>query len=1539
MSSDARFRRAKDIFERAVELRGTDLAVFVDRACAGDAELAAEIAALLKADTSTAALPELMPVTLLATTWTRAEEALPALVAGYRIIERLGEGGMGVVYLAEQETPIRRRVALKLIRPGVGTKEVLSRFQNERQALALMSHANIAAVFDAGSTPEGSPYFVMEYVPGEPITAYCDKHRLSLRERLALFGPVCQAVQHAHQKGIIHRDIKPSNVLVTVRDGIATPKVIDFGVAKATNQHLTEHTVFTHQGMLIGTPEYMSPEQAEMSALDIDTRADIYSLGVLLYELLTGTLPFDPRSLRNKGYAEIQRIIREVEPPKPSTRLSSASSPAGGIAGAQPPDSNTIVEAAAARRQTDARTLIRHVRGDLDWIVMKALEKDRTRRYGSATELAADVTRHLTGEPVSAGPPTFQYRAVKFLRRYRAAAFASATFATTLMVAAIGMSWLYLEANSARRNAEVAERVAKDGAARTERTNKFLRAVVRLGDPISFWGTNERGATTDLRDVLLSADSRIDEFFADDPVTAAGWRSTIGQTLLGIGPTDKGLELLVAASNSFAEQLGELNPKTLACRVQLMRGYGFDGRHQEALALGEMLLPQIETISDEESRRELRLKIQSFTIDSTAALGWHEKTLRSYDEFIALQGQAYEPGQLNSAGRGRAAWAMLRLGRREDALALCERNLKETLEWAGSDHLNTIYARETLLAVSKLSPATMDPHTRIREHLKLWNDSKRVFGKLDLRTIHKGGAIAQMLIDADRNLEGAAVLRDNIALRREALGLAHFDTRWAVGALATLLAKDNREGPFLAECEAAASLARDMYGEDSSDYVGEVILWATALEGAERFDAALETVLTVKRIVLSMPERSIDTQRAWLEKLDDLLGHFGRLEEAEQTLAAQLLVDPEWVGGWARVGWRQVGLKRWTAGEASYRRAIQLEPRPNGSIHCGLAEALRGQDRLDEAMSEVEVAERFAPDWSNPEWTRGAIAQRLIELDQRTRAATLLRTSIVRRRQLFSVANSETRWAVGALATLLAKDNREDPFLAECEAAASLARDVYGEDSSDYVGEVILWATALEGAERFDAALEALSRVRTIALSLPPAHIETRRTWIERSDDFLGRLNRLEDARQGLAAAVAEDPSWAGGWSRLGWRQLNLSQWPAAERSYRQAIHLKLDPDASIHRGLAEALRGQRKLIDALGEIEIAERVSPEWADAAWIHGLIELDLDRPVDAAASLQRAVRLAPMWSDPRARLGVALYRCGEKLQAADSFVEATRLDANWCWPHFEAGRCFVELGRFAEAEQFLSAACAMDARWGDHWLFLARALEGMQKALDATCVLDSGISAVPDRADLRSERERLLSTLTADDLNLYEQINRLRAEHIAQSEVRLAIDRLEGGLAERRQRLHQLASRVGTTRYSANDAAWRIVRLSGRDIAEYERGLKLVNDACSPKPSGGWPSAGDDPAVLNTLGVAYFRTGRDAEAVAALNKSNAQSAGAGRPELPHNWAFLALSYRRLGDESAAEQARNHFDSLASAAQWVSDPEIAAMRIEITRAWADN
>jgi serine/threonine protein kinase/tetratricopeptide (TPR) repeat protein len=474
-------RQIVSLLGEAVELSSPEeRAAFLDQACAGDPGKRARVEALLRAYEAAGNFlggnrPSPGPV--------EVDEELPinerpgTVIGPYKLMEQIGEGGMGLVFVAEQQHPVRRKVALKVIKPGMDTRQVIARFEAERQALALMDHPNIAKVLDGGATDSGRPYFVMELVKGVLITEYCDQNQVPIRGRLELFSHVCEALQHAHQKGIIHRDIKPSNVLVASHDGKPVVRVIDFGVAKAIGRQLTDTTVYTQFAQLIGTPLYMSPEQAGESSLDIDTRSDIYSLGVLLYELLTGTTPFDKERLHQVGYDEMRRIIREEEPPRPSTRISTLvgrveRTPLTPPAGDTSCTSSVLhtsydVVTIASQRKSDPKRLSQLFRGELDWIVMKALEKDRNRRYETASAFVADVQRYLQDEPVLAYPPSASYRVRKFVRRNKGPVTAAAVVLLALSGGIVGTTWQAVRATRERNDKETAlERVVEERGAK-----------------------------------------------------------------------------------------------------------------------------------------------------------------------------------------------------------------------------------------------------------------------------------------------------------------------------------------------------------------------------------------------------------------------------------------------------------------------------------------------------------------------------------------------------------------------------------------------------------------------------------------------------------------------------------------------------------------------------------------------------------------------------------------------------------------------------------------------------------------------------------------------------------------------------------------------------------------------------------------------------------------------------------------------------------------------------------------------------------------
>jgi serine/threonine protein kinase/WD40 repeat protein len=581
---------AKCIFGKALELPApADRAAYLDQACGDNAALRSEVAGLLRALEKAGHFmshPAFKPLD------GKDDDTIserPGTVIGpYKLMERIGEGGMGLVFVAEQQQPVRRKVALKVIKPGMDTREVIARFEAERQALALMDHPNIAHVLDAGSTPSDRPYFVMELVRGVPITEFCDANRLTLRERLKLFIDVCNAVQHAHQKGLIHRDLKASNIMITLHDGTPVVKVIDFGVAKAIGQQLTEKTIYTRFTEMIGTPLYMSPEQAEMSGLDIDTRSDIYSLGVLLYELLTGTTPFDTERLRTAAFDEMRRIIREEEPPRPSKRISTLASlecggstplssrssadsaldrpdaenresrcaakesgvkPAHSTNSAAKPAHCKDLKTIAAQRRTEPRKLSQLFRGELDWIVMKALEKDRKMRYETASAFAADVLRYLHDERVLACPPTLAYQVRKFVRRNRKPVAAASLLLLALVVGVVGTTWQMTRATAARavavneakqkeaalRAAQDSERDAKEqlfaALLNQAQARRFSRQMgQRLDSLAALAKAAEIGASERLRDEAIAA------MALPDVRRVPGWRSnTPGTTVVAYG--------------------------------------------------------------------------------------------------------------------------------------------------------------------------------------------------------------------------------------------------------------------------------------------------------------------------------------------------------------------------------------------------------------------------------------------------------------------------------------------------------------------------------------------------------------------------------------------------------------------------------------------------------------------------------------------------------------------------------------------------------------------------------------------------------------------------------------------------------------------------------------------------------------------------------------------------------------------------------------------------------------------------------------------
>ena len=598
-------------------------------------------------------------------------ERVGGQIGPYKLLSALGEGGFAIVYLAEQERPVKRRVALKIIKPGMDSKEVIARFEAERQALALLDHPNIAHVFEAGTTEEGYPYFIMEHVNGVSVTEYCDSHKLSIADRLGLFIQICEAVQHAHQKGIIHRDIKPSNILVASHQDKALPKVIDFGIAKAITQPLTERTLFTEKGQLVGTPEYMSPEQVQMSARDIDTRSDIYSLGVLLYELLTGVMPFDPQKLRECGLDDLRRIIREQDPKTPSTRLTSLGEYAQKI---------------AESRGTSVATLAKRLHEELEWIPLMAMRKDRTRRYRSASELADDIRNYLGGIPLIAGPESRTYRLKKFVSRNRMLVGSVAAMLVVLVAAVFVSTGFAIKEAQARAEATASEYEAERQAQISKAVSDFLR-----DDLLSSVDPYVAGHEVTVRSFLDAASEKLEGKFEQEPLVEASIRHTLGNTYRNIGDFDSAQTHLELAQKIRSEKLGEQDTDTLSTMDGLARVYWRQGRYDKAQSLFTKTV---------EGRQQVLGAKDAGTLSSMNGLavlyfsqGRYDKAESLYEKILAINRVLLGEEDVSTLlFMGNLATVYRFQGRYEEAEPLYEKAIEHERRLLGSEHPDTLYS-------------------------------------------------------------------------------------------------------------------------------------------------------------------------------------------------------------------------------------------------------------------------------------------------------------------------------------------------------------------------------------------------------------------------------------------------------------------------------------------------------------------------------------------------------------------------------------------------------------------------------------------------------------------------------------------------------------------------------------------------------------------------------------------------------------------------------------------------------------------------------
>jgi len=837
-------------------------------------------------------------------------EAAGTQIGHYRLLEQIGEGGMGTIWMAEQREPVRRRVALKIVKLGMDTRQVVARFEAERQALALMDHPHIAKVLDAGATEAGRPYFVMEYIKGIPILDYCDRERLDTTARLELFASVCHAIQHAHQKGIIHRDLKPSNILVALHDGVPMPKVIDFGIAKATHGELTTKTLFTEHRQMIGTPAYMSPEQAEMSGLDIDTRSDIYSLGVLLYELLTGTTPFDTKRLLESGLDEMLRAIREDEPHTPSTRISKLG------------DTGTRT---AQQRRVEPRRLCLLLRGDLDWIVMKCLEKDRTRRYETANGLAADLKRHLADEPVTAGPPGSAYKLRKFVRRNRLKVFAGSVVAVALLVGIVAASWGWVEAsraNAAALEREVeAQHQASAEQARFARNAEAVAALLdqcadalRAGDASKGTvaldaarkrageggaeGETERLARLDADLELSNALDAIDQFrwtwkgrsFGDPAVAATRTREALQD--FGADPEFTAVEEAAARVQASAIR-GRL-------LLVLNRLFFLEGTKERLETLRDLLRRADpdgfrDGFRDAFVARDL-LKLQSFARD--AAL------LEQPPEFVAALGQS---GVLAEARR------------------------REVLQAAAMRRPSDLALLMSMQGLPSMEKEESTPQ-RIR-----WLQAALA---ADPRSAAAYTNLGVSLRDQDRDDAAAACYRQAIALDPENAAVPYNN----LGAALNAKGRHAEAIPF-----SRKSVALDPTWTMAQSNLGE------ALAALGQWDEAIDCYRNAL---------AVDPKDAYVHAVyGDAMRLTGRIDEAIASYRKSIELDPTRAAPYVQLGETLLKQGKSDEGLACLETAVGIEPR-TPSLRGRLGDAYKALGRMDDAIGQLQAAIEIDPNYN-----------------------------------------------------------------------------------------------------------------------------------------------------------------------------------------------------------------------------------------------------------------------------------------------------------------------------------------------------------------------------------------------------------------------------------------------------------------------------------------------------------------------------------------------------------------------------------------------
>jgi serine/threonine protein kinase/Tfp pilus assembly protein PilF len=1238
----------------------------------------------------------------------------------YKLLQQIGEGGFGTVWMAEQREPVRRRVALKLIKLGMDTKQVIARFEAERQALALMDHPNIARVFAAGASEAGRPYFAMELVKGVPIVEFCDTQRISTEERLTLFVKVCQAIQHAHHKGVIHRDIKPSNVLITLHDGVPVPKVIDFGVAKAIDQQLTEKTLFTEFRQLIGTPAYMSPEQAEMSGLDIDTRTDVYSLGVLLYELLTGTTPFDAQKLPERGYDEMLRVIREDEPHKPSTRVSTLGAAAADL---------------AAMRQADPRKLGTLLRGDLDWIVMRCLEKDRRRRYETAVALAEDLLRHLQHQPVIAGPPAAGYRLSKFIRRNRRQVIATSLVFCTLILGVIGTTagMFWARGEQARVSAQ------------TARASEALRHVTT-----EFKGSLPGSSGERNESVLTSSEGGEVEALAKTAVNLVHSLEASRQE------TRRELDRANEVKRLIQQMLSSVSPEVaLTDDTSLLRG--ILDQTAARLEAGEISDPAVDA--------ELRT-----TIGGTyQALGDYEAADPLLQEALEIRrrllGSDHRDTLKSASLMGVLLFERGELGESEKLIQGALQGLRRLLGRNHPETLNALYNWAILLQLQgKLSEA----ESACREALK---ERRNLLGDQHPDTLASVESLSSLLLEQGKPGESEPYHREALEMKRRILGPQHPATLGSMQNMGTLLqiqGKMQEAEPYYIEALQGTRAILDELHPDllaSVQNMGSLLAAQGKLREAEEFYR--EALLGHRR---GLGGDHPDTLTS-LANMGILLFRQGQLSEALSQLRQALegrrralgedhfdtLASMQFVGDCLR--------EQGKLGEAEHyqRRSLEGHRRTRGDAHPTTLQCidhmgllLGGQGKLDEAEAhhrESLEGSRAVLGDAHPDTLKsmGHLAIVLSQLGRLTEAEPLHREVLARRRALLGNEHPETLAALQNLGIALEQQGKlseAEPLLLE---GLEGQRRVLGNDHPATMGAVqnmgVLMGRLgkLEEAERFYR--EALEGLRRQLGDHPATLVQLSNMGAILYEQ--GKLNEAEayfrEALESQRRFLGNDhPDTLNSLLNLGLLLTQQEYLIAAEEVLREAVE---GYQSSVSKDHWLRTRTELALADTLRELEFLEEAR---ALASQAHQRSRSRLDWSEEERRMARRILGLV-LVDEARSRLS-RLEASGDSDRRAAAEV------------HADLGTGLLLAESYTESERALSQAQTLllneggeDGRWFSLLGILGAAIARQERYAEAEPLLLEAAEQMLSSAGPRSEESPAvdLSGIMSHLIELYER----------------------------------------------------------------------------------------------------------------------------------------------------------------------------------------